>query len=623
MLADGKYQTVCAYDCPDSCGMIGLCKEGRLLELEGREDNPYTRGFVCHKGRRWVKELRGRDRLTSPMVRKDGKFVGVSWDEALGMTATAIRSAVEHHGHQSFLFYEGSGNMLMGNRIQRLLPLLLGGGTMACGSLCGFEGKVGLARSYGTVGRDQPLAALESKSVLLWGRNPAENSVHFLAILHDARRKGARLGTIDVRATPTTAVSDSAWIIRPGSDLTLALYLCREAILLHGEPAAPHEGFAAFREGCMLVSAEDAEQATGLSAEALHALVGFVMDQPPLSIWTGYGLQRTRWGADIVHTIDALGFLTGNHGVPGGGVWFDQGEDDLLPDDLVEVPGVHPRFLWRPDLGASLLEADPPIEAAMFVRGNPASQCPDAGKVLAFLKQCPFSVCLDWRMSVTARACTLVLPVSVFLERGDDYVMSYFHDLLQKTTMVAEPPEGVRDELAVIRDVAERLGLPTEPFAAAVARLASIEHDPRLTQVGPGMWRLREEPRIHGSFHFPALVSVTPSEPGMLRLITVHVRDYINGIDPGQAHPRVLPPIASVSTRLARELDLTEGQKARLHNDEGSLIVRIHLDKTIADQTVVLPQGVEGVNLLVSPAVTLAGNSCINDTLVQLEPQGR
>jgi anaerobic selenocysteine-containing dehydrogenase len=622
MLADGKYQTVCAYDCPDSCGMIGTCKEGRLMELEGREDNPYTRGFVCHKGRRWVKELRGRDRLTSPMVRKDGKFLPISWDEALDMTTKAIRSAVEHHGHQSFLFYEGSGNLLIGNRIQRLLPLLLGGGTMARGSLCGAEGKAGLARGYGTVGRDQPLAALESKSILLWGRNPAENSVHFLAILHDARRKGARLGTIDIRATPTTAISDSAWIIRPGSDLTLALYLCHEAILLHGEPSAPYEGFDTFKDGCTLVTAEDAELATGLSAEALHALVGFVMDQPPLSIWTGTGLQRTRWGADIVHTIDALGFLLGNHGVPGGGVWVDQGEDELLPDNFVDVPGTQPRFLPRPNLGASLLKADPPIEAAMFVRGNPASQCPDAGKVLAFLKQCPLSVCLDWHMSVTARACSLVLPVSVFLERGGDYVMSYFHDLLQKTSMVAEPPEGVRDELDVVRDIAQRLGLPTEPFASAVSRLASIEDDPRLTPAGSGMWRLQGQPRIQGSFRFPVLVPDTVMEPGMLRLITVHVRDYINGIDPGQAHVRALPPVASVSTHLARELDLTEGQKVTLRNGTGSLVVRVHLDKTVADQTIVLPQGVEGVNLLVSPAMTAAGNSCINDTWVQLQVEG-
>lgn len=622
MLANGNYLSVCAYDCPDSCGMVATCRDGQLVELEGRKDNPYTRGFICHKGRRWVRDLRGQDRLTSPLARRNGKFIPIAWDEALDMTAQAIRSAVDRHGHQSFLFYEGAGNLLMGNKVQHLLPLMLGGGTMATGSLCGAEGKVGLARSYGTVGRDQPLAALASRTILLWGRNPAENSVHFLAILHDARRAGARLGTIDVRATPTAAASDSAWFVRPGSDLTLALYLCHEAIVLHGEPQAAHEGYEAFREACLLVSAEDAQLATGLSAEALHALVGFVVDQSPISIWTGVGLQRTRWGANLVHTIDTLGFLLGNHGVPGGGVWFEQGDDDLLPDDFATVPGSQTRFVPRPSLGASLLEADPPVQAAMFVRGNPASQCPDAGKVLQFLEHCPFSVCLDWHMSVTSRACTLVLPTTVFLERGDDYVMSYFHDLLQKTTKVAEPPDGVRDELDIVRDVALRLGLP-DRFTTEWARLTDVKNDPRLTPAGPGMWRLTEAPRIQGTFHFPPLVPDVPTLPGMLRLITVHVRDYINGIAPGQARERILPPVASVSTQLAREHDLVEGQKVTLRNALGSLDVRIHLDKSIAAQTIVLPQGVEGVNLLVTPGLTPDGNSCINDSWVLIESAQR
>ena len=402
-------------------------------------------------------------------------------------------------------------------------------------------------------------------------------------------------------------------------DLTLALYLCHEAIILRGEPQAVHEGYDAFRQACLLVSAEDVQLATGLSAAALHVLVGFVMDQPPLSIWTGVGLQRTRWGADLFHTIDTLGFLLGNHGVPGGGVWFEQDDNDLLPDDFATVPGAETRFVPRPNLGASLLEAAPPIEAAMFVRGNPASQCPDVGKVLKFLEQCPFSVCLDWHMSVTARACTLVLPTTVFLEHGDDYVMSHFHDLLQKTNKAAEPPEGVRDELDIVRDVALQLGLP-DRFTTERARLADVENDPRLTPAGPGMWRLKDAPRIQGTFHFPSRVPDVLVEPGMLRLITVHVRDYINGIDPGQARARTLPPVASVSTGLAHERCLTEGQKVTLRNALGSLDVRIHLDKSMAAQTVVLPQGVESVNLLVTPGLTPDGNSCINDSWVLLEP---
>ena len=57
---------------------------------------------------------------------------------------------------------------------------------------------------------------------------------------------------------------------------------------------------------------------------------------------------------------------------------------------------------------------------------------------------------------------------------------------------------------------------------------------PRLTPAGPGMWRLADAPRIQGPFHFPSLVPDMPVEPDMLRLITVHVRDYINGIDPAR-----------------------------------------------------------------------------------------
>ena len=620
MLTDGTTLTGCAHDCPDSCGLVATRRDGRLVDLEGRTDNPYTRGFICHKGRRWVHELRGPDRLTTPLLRQGDRFVPIGWDEALDMTAEAIRLAVARHGHQSFLFYEGSGNLLVGNRIQRLLPLLLGGGTMASGSLCGSEGKVGLARSYGTVGHDSPLVALASRSILLWGRNPVETSVHFTAILQKARRGGARLGTIEVRVTPTVAMSDASWVVRPGSDMTLALYLCHEAILKHGEPAAPHEDFENFGSACLRVSEQDALEATGLSRPALQALVRFVLDDPPLSIWTGYGLQRTRRGANLVHVIDTLGFLSGNHGVAGGGVWFDHEDDELVPEDLAAVPEAQPRYVPRPNLGAALLAADPPVEAAFFVRGNPASQCPDAGNVLRFLAQCPFSVCLDWHMSVTARACSLVLPTTVFLEEGGDYVMSYFDDLLQRTACAAEPPEGVRSELDIVRGVALRLGLP-DRFAEERGKLRRIEDDPRLHPLAPGIWQFAEEPRVHGVFHFPCEVPQTPAlEPGMLHLVTVHVRDYVNGISPAQAHRRTQPPAASVSPGLAERHGIHEGQLATLRNALGSLQVRVHLDSGVAADTIVVAQGVEGVNLLVTPALTPAGNSCINDTLVELEP---
>jgi anaerobic selenocysteine-containing dehydrogenase len=100
----------------------------------------------------------------------------------------------------------------------------------------------------------------------------------------------------------------------------------------------------------------------------------------------------------------------------------------------------------------------------------------------------------------------------------------------------------------------------------------------------------------------------------------VHVRDYVNGISPAQAHRRTQPPVASLSPALARAYDVAEGQLVTLHNPLGSLQVRAPGDRGVAPDTIVLAQGVEGVNVLVTPALTPAGNSCINDTLVELEP---
>lgn len=616
MLSDGEYRTVCAADCPDSCGLLATCRNGQLVQLEGRPDNPYTRGFICLKGRRWVQALRGPERLTTPLVRQGDSFMPLSWDEAMARAADAIQRAARR-SHQSFLFYEGSGNILLGNDLQRLLPRLLGGGTMATGSLCGVEGKVGLARSYGTVGRDSPLVVLKSASILLWGRNPAVTSPHFMALLQQARRNGARLATIDVRRTPTTAAGDAAWIVQPGSDLLLARYLCRRVIEERGEPTAPALGFAVFREACREIRSEEVLQATGLNAVSLEALVSFLTARQPLSIWTGYGLQRTAGGAEIVQTIDALGFLLGTHRLPGGGVWFDQDEDRLLPADFAVVPGAQTRFLPRPNLGAALLAADPPVEAAMIVRGNPVAQCPDAGNVRRFLAQCPFSVCLDWCMSATARACSMVLPVTLPLERRGDYVMSYFHDLLQKTAQVCDPPAGARDELAIVRELAQRLGLPEEPFTREQARLAALEQDPRLIPLGPGVWRLQEQPRVQGAFHFPLPTPRPPEAPGMLHLITVHGPEAINSTGTVPAGPVT----ARISPALAAALHLCEGQRALARNGQGSLPVRIHLEEQVAPGTVVLPAGQEGVNQLVIPRCTAHGNSCINDTLIQLIPE--
>ena len=610
--------TVCPYDCPDSCGITAQTDGKRILSFGPRADHPYTRGFLCKRGQEWPARLQGPARLTSPLLRDGSGWKAIGWDEAVRRTVEGISRALSRHGHRSLLYYSYAGNILKGNEAQELFPALLGGGTVAKGSLCGAEGLSGLAATDPSGRRPRPESVLESRGVLLWGRNPAVTNLHFMPFLAGARKRGAVIGTVEVRTTPTTAFSDRAWIIRPGSDLALALYLCGRAIRLNGIPEGAENG-EAFSALAFAPDRGRVLEETGLDGKGLEELESFVLETRPLSIWMGWGPQRARTGASLASVLDSLGMLTRNRGIPGGGVAFNQEIEGLLPEEVLNVPTSCPRYIPRNGIGKALLEADPPVEAALIVRGNPVSQCGDAGSTRRFLEDCPFSVCLDYRMSLTARCCSLVLPVSLPLERGGDFVSSYWHDIVQETSALAAPPPGVRHELDILAEIADGLGLPDRfhPAFEAIGRhIRSLEW---LEPLAPGMWRARPRPAPEGPFRFPVSLDAPAVPEASLRLVTVHAKDYTNGQDLRQALPPETPPEAFFSLADAERLGLSDGQPVTLANRRGKLTGKVRLDPGMAPGTVVAEQAAEGLNVLVSPETTPRGHSCINETWVDVQ----
>ncbi len=610
--------TACPYDCPDSCGITAEVGEGRILSFGPREDHPYTGRFLCTRGQEWLRRMHGPERLTTPLLKSGEGWEPIGWDEAISRTVEGISRALSRHGHQSLLFYSYAGNVLKGNEAQALFPALLGGCTVAKGSLCGSEGLSGLEMTDPAGPRPRPESVLDSRGVLLWGRNPAVTNLHFMPFLAEARRRGAVIGTVEVRTTPTTDFSDRAWIIRPGSDLGLALYLCAQAIRCNGLPEGT-ENAEAFAGLALGMERRRVLEETGLEVKDLDELEAFVMSVSPLSTWMGWGPQRARTGASLASVLDSLGMLTGNRGLPGGGVTFNQEVEGLLPEGIFDVEEANPRIVPRNGLGRALLEANPPVEAAFIVRGNPVSQCGDAASTKRFLESCPFSVCLDYRMSLTARCCSLVLPVSLPLERGGDFVSSYWHNIVQETAALTEPPAGVRHELDIVAEVAAGLGLPDRFHPAFEEIGRHVRSLDWLEPLAPGMWRARPKTVQESPFRFPVFLDAPARPDASLRLVTVHVRDFNNGQDLRQSQmPKVLPE-ATFSTSDAERLGLSPGQAVTLSNSRGRLAVTVALDPGMAPGTVVVPQATEGLNVLVSPEVTPRGHSCINETWVDLE----
>lgn len=610
--------TACPYDCPDSCGITAKVEGDRILSFGPRADHPYTGRFLCRRGQEWLRRMQGPERLTTPLLKSGEGWEPIGWDEAISRTVEGITRALSRHGHQSLFFYSYAGNVLKGNEAQALFPALLGGGTVAKGSLCGAEGLSGLEATDPAGPRPRPESVLESRGVLLWGRNPSVTNLHFMPFLAEARRRGAVIGTIEVRTTPTTEFSDCAWIIRPGSDLGLALYLCGQAIRCNGLPEGT-ENVEAFAARALGMDRKRVLEETGLGGKNLDELEAFVLSVSPLSTWMGWGPQRARTGASLASVLDSLGMLTGNRGLAGGGVTFNTEIEGLLPEGLFDVDGANPRVVPRNGLGRALLEANPPVEAAFIVRGNPVSQCGDAASTKRFLENCPFSVCLDYRMSLTARCCSLILPVSLPLERGGDFVSSYWHDIVQETTALTAPPAGVRHELDIIAEVAAGLGLPDRFHPAFEAIGRHVRSLDWLEPLAPGMWRARPKPVQESPFRFPVSLDAPARPDASLRLVTVHVRDFNNGQDLRQACTPDALPVATFSAADAEKLGLSPGQAVTLANGRGRLAVTVALDPGMARGTVVIQQATEGLNVLVSPEVTPRGHSCINETWVDVE----
>src|SRR5262245_48662841 len=123
--------SVCPLDCPDRCSLDVRVEDGRVVSLEGSHLNPVTGGFICSKVRRYPERVYGPDRLLHPMRRQgakgEGRFVRITWDEALEEVAARLSSARREFGGESILpfAYGGSNGVLsQGIRDERLFRQL-------------------------------------------------------------------------------------------------------------------------------------------------------------------------------------------------------------------------------------------------------------------------------------------------------------------------------------------------------------------------------------------------------------------------------------------------------------------------------------------------------------------
>lgn len=459
--------------------MLVHIEDGRAVRLEGDPQHPVTQGFLCGKVAQYLEREYHPDRLLYPMRRTspkgEGRFERISWDDALDQIASRLSSIARDHGPEAILPYSYGGNMgyLNSSGMDRRFFHRLGASRLDR-TICSTAGMVGANEALGNRYGTEPEQYVHAKLIIAWGANIHGTNIHLWPFIVEARRRGAKLITIDPVLTKTAALADRHFFINPGSDLALALGLMH-VILRDGlEDRDYLSRHVLDLEATRPVIADyppaRVAELTGIPAADIEWLAREYATTRPAVIRTNYGVARSDRGGRAMRAIASLPAFTGSWKDVGGGFTlstsgaFAINRAALERPDLQQIPlGREARLINMSTLGRVLEETqDPPVQALIVYNSNPAAIAPNSRRVARGLARPDlFTVVLEQFQTDTADWADILLPVTTFLENTDLY-FSYGHYHLQYATAALPAPGECKSNFEIFALLAARLGF-SEP----------------------------------------------------------------------------------------------------------------------------------------------------------------
>jgi anaerobic selenocysteine-containing dehydrogenase len=684
---DGRtvFKVVCPHDCPDTCVMTVGVRDGRAVDLGGDPEHRFTQGFLCVKVNQYLDRVYSPDRILHPMKRTgakgEGRFTRISWDEALDAIARRFREVIERHGPQAILPYSYAGNngvLGYGSMDRRFFGAL--GASLLERTICASAGFAGLQATLGAgIGFD-PEAIVHAKYIVAWGSNLISSNVHLWPFVEEARRRGARLVTVDPYRSRTAERSDRHLAPWPGTDAALALgmmhVIFRDGLEDRDYLERHTLGAPALRERAREWTPERTAATTGLAPADVESFAREYATTRPAAIRLNYGLNRHGGGGMAVRTIACLPAVVGAWRDAGGGVLLSTSGTFPTDKAYLERPDLVPpgtRSLNMSEIGRLLTAAslDPPVKALYVYNSNPAAVAPEQEVVRRGLaREDLFLVVHELFPTDTVDFADIVLPATTTLEHFDIH-KAYGHLYVSLSRPAIAPLGESKPNTEVFRLLAARMGLDDPCLRESdeeMARHAFRWEDPRMSGV---TWeRLERETSVRlgvADPYRPFAEGGFPTPSGKCELVSERLgragQDPVAGYTPPHESPVSNPdlarryPLAFISppahhflnstfsaqpvfVRREGEPTLTlhpddaaarglrEGQWVRVFNDRGAFIVRARVSDAARPGVVVglsiwwpkLSPGRRNANTVTSQALTdMGGGATFYDALVEVE----
>ncbi len=482
-------RTTCPY-CGCGCGLELGTRGGKIVRVRGDLNAPSNHGSLCVKGRFGLDYVSAPDRLTTPLIKRNGVFEEATWTEALTLVADRLTAIKEQHGPDALAGFSSAKCTNEENYVfQKLFRAGVGTNNVDhCARLCHSSTVAGLARAFGSGAMTNPQAEFEhADCIFVTGSNTTEaHPITAISIIKAVVDHGATLIVADPRRIDLVRYATLHIRQRSGTDVALfnaminviiSEGLCDEAFVK--ERTEGFEGVRACVEEC---TPEWAEPITGIPADKIREAARLYAKAECGSIAYSMGITQHTTGTDNVLALANLAMVTGNIGRASTGVNPLRGQNNVqgacdlgaLPNKYpgyqdVNDPAIQKKFeaAWgvplSPDNGLTVTEivgaAGSGSVRGLYVMGeNPMLSDPNLNHVEHALKNLEFLCVQDIFMTETAELADVVLPAASAAEK--DGTVTNTDRRVQRVRTAVPKPGVARDDWAILCEVATRIGYP-------------------------------------------------------------------------------------------------------------------------------------------------------------------
>jgi len=437
-MAEKSHYRICPL-CEACCGLEGKVRDGAVAGIRGWAGDVLSDGYVCPKGAALKDLHEDPDRLRTPLVKRDGRFVEVGWDEAFAEIERRLMPILEVHGRHA-------AAMVSGNPSAHKMGLLLYGAKLgkalgthnlySASTLDQMPKQLAVGLMFGHWLSFPIPDIVRTQHLLVIGANPVVSNgslwtvPDFRGKARDLLARGGRLVVIDPRRTETAKLASEHLFIRPGGDVFLLLGMVHTLfagkLVKLGRLAEHVNGLDALEAAMQPFTPEAMAPRCGIAPADISRLARDLAAAPCAAVYGRMGTSVQEYGTLASWLIDVLNVLTGNLDAPGGAMFAKAaafaantagkggsgkgvvtGRRYSRVSKAPEVFGEFPitclaEEIETPGLGQ--------VRALFTVAGNPVLSAPNGARLSAALERLDLMVSLDIYLNETTRHAHVILP---------------------------------------------------------------------------------------------------------------------------------------------------------------------------------------------------------------------